>query len=175
MLDTNGKSITGPSGERVPVMEGVRFAFTANSNGNGDSTGKYSARRMDTSMLDRMGHKIQASYMDWEEEASVLRSKFPALAESIPTLFDELGECVKVLRQALEGTHSQYDLEGEFTHRSLLLICDAADMEHFTFGEAAPLGRAFETWINGLDDDNRLIARRLIDPHITGGAFGKKN
>ena len=175
MLDTNGKSITGPSGERVPVMEGVRFAFTANSNGNGDSTGKYSARRMDTSMLDRMGHKIQASYMDWEEEASVLRSKFPALAESIPTLFDELGGCVKVLRQALEGTHSQYDLEGEFTHRSLLLICDAADMEHFTFGEAAPLGRAFETWVNGLDDDNRLIARRLIDPHITGGAFGKKN
>jgi predicted transcriptional regulator len=173
MLDTDDKSVIGPTGGRAALFPGTMFGFTANSNGSGDHTGRFSSNVMDASITDRMGEFVRAHYMDWAEEEKILRSKFPLLNEEHPQMFAELGDCVKSLREAIDGSHTQYELDGQLTHRGLMVILNRAERKT-RLGKKVTLGRAFEAWLQRLDEDNQLIARRLIDPHCTGGAFGKK-
>lgn len=174
IIDTTAGAIQPPTGgAAVPVLPGTQFAFTANSCGTGDSTGRSSARNMDDSMLDRMGEFVLAHYMDWGDESDILRAKFPVLAEKAPNLFVELGSAVANIRKAISGDHDTYELEARLTHRSLTTICKRAD-RLVRRGKVSPdkaLKAGFRAWLNSMDEDNQLIAKRLIDAVVSGGAF----
>ena len=174
MLDTTAKRVSGPTGRAFPIMPGTKFAFTANSCGSGDDTGRLSSRAMDSSLLDRMGAFVEATYMDWSEESEILRAKFPQVNEVAPKVFDELGLAVANLRKAMDGSHDEYDLEGELTHRGICEILKACNRKVALNNGKAPnnlLKLGFKVWLKRLDRDNQLIAKRLIDAVITGGAF----
>ena len=172
MLDTTSKRLVGPTGEVHTILPGTRFAFTANSCGSGDDTGRMSSRAMDASLLDRMGAFVEAHYMDWSDEADILRSKFPEVAAAAPLLFDELGQAVSNIRKAIDGTHDSYEIEGDLTHRGICEILRACTRKH---RRGTPVDRllktGFRVWLARLDRDNRLVAKRLIDACVTGGAF----
>lgn len=171
LTDSISGRILGPDGEMVPLVEGVQFVCTANSCGTGDARGRMaSANPMDASILDRLGRKIEAHYMHWDDESKILRSKFPEIAERCPEVFDQLGKATKAVRKAIENE----DIYAEFTHRGLCeVLAEVEDILHFG-GDKVPnkiLNRGFRAWLDGLDADSRHETQRLIDSHIEGGAL----
>jgi hypothetical protein len=138
-----------------------------------------SANPMDASILDRLGRKIQAEYLDWADEGRVLMSKFPLLAEKTPGIFfDQRGEIGSLGRatEALREAVFRGNLFAEFTHRGLCeILSECEDILRFRYpGKDAPsnlLRLGFRAWVEGLDPDTQLEARRVIDPHIKGGAL----
>jgi len=171
LTDSISGRILGPSGEMVPLFEGTQFVCTANSCGTGDARGRMaSANPMDASILDRLGRKIEASYMHWDDEGVILRNKFPVVAERCPEVFDQLGNATKAIRSSID----KEDIYAEFTHRGLCeVLAEADDILHYSEGRvpAHLLKKAFHAWLDGLDADNRFEAKRLIDSHIVGGSM----
>jgi MoxR-like ATPase len=171
LTDSISGRILGPSGEMVPLFPGTQFVCTANSCGTGDARGRMaSANPIDASILDRLGRKVEATYMHWDDESVILRNKFPIVAERAPALFDQLGNATRAVRNSIE----KEDIYSEFTHRGLCeILAEADDILHFA-GNRTPanlLKKSFHAWLDGLDADNRGEAKRLIDSHITGGTF----
>jgi hypothetical protein len=170
LTDSISGRILGPNGEMVELIEGVQFVCTANSCGTGDARGRMaSANPMDASILDRLGRKIEAAYLHWDDESTILRGKFPTVVERCDEVFDQLGNATKAVRKAIENE----DIYAEFTHRGLCeVLSEVDDLLHFG-GSTVPkniLKKAFYAWLDGLDSDSRLEAKRLIDAHIDGGA-----
>jgi hypothetical protein len=184
LTDSIEGRILGPDGKTVKLISGIQFVCTANSCGSGDARGRMaSANVMDASIMDRLGQKIEAVHLDWADECGILRAKYPDLASSAPWLFEgptaadgtaspgELGNACAALRDAIASE----EVYAEFSHRG---ICDvlnrASDIMFFKRNAKAPknlLAQAFLVWLEGLPADDRLAAKRLIDPHVGGGAF----
>ncbi len=182
LTDSISGRIMDPHGKMVPLIKGTQFVCTANSCGTGDSRGRMaSANPMDASILDRLGRKIQAEYLDWADEGKVLAAKFPLLAERAPGIFftptgehGMLGKATEALREAI----GRGNLFAEFTHRGLCeVLSECEDIVRFRYSnKAVPqnlLKLGFRAWIEGLDEDSQLEARRAIDPHIAGGALSE--
>lgn len=180
LTDSISGRIMDPSGKMVPIVEGTQFVCTANSCGSGDSRGRMaSANPMDASILDRLGRKIQAEYLDWTDEGKILKELFPLVAGKCPGIFfgpngenGPLGRATEALREAV----SRGNLFAEFTLRGLCeILSECEDILRFRFSnKEAPanlLKLGFRAWVEGLDSDTQLEARRLIDPHIKGGAL----
>jgi hypothetical protein len=169
VLDTTSKRIVGPTGEVSSILPGTRFAFTANSCGTGDDTGRMSSQAMDASLLDRMGRFVEFVHMVWEDECRILRGKFPVLLERCPELLDQLGFATNAIREGIKNR----TLYAEFTHRGLCEVlgeCD--DLIWAARGDSVPanlLKNGFKAWLHRLDPDQRLVAKRLIDAGIAGG------
>jgi len=177
MLDTTSKRLVGPTGEVHTLFPGTRFAFTANSCGTGDVDGRMSSRAMDASLLDRMGRFVEAAYLDWKDEGAILRAKFADLAGKAPLIFDELGAATVAIRAAISG-ESTVDIEADLTHRGLCEILAECDDVLWMAGGTVPKGllkKGFKAWLDRLDPDNRLIAKSLIDAHVTGGVFADED
>jgi MoxR-like ATPase len=168
LTDSISGRILGPDGRMVPILAGTQFICTANSCGTGDSRGRMtSANPIDASIMDRLGRAIEFTYLHWDDESAVLREKFPMLAQEHPEIFTQLQGCCDVLRKAIRDE----EIFAEFTHRG---ICDvlAEAEDRVRFGKKDKLlSNAFEAWLDRLDADNRLAAKRLIDPHISGGSI----
>lgn len=193
LTDSIEGRILSPEGKTVPLIPGVQFVCTANSCGSGDARGRMaSAGVMDASIVNRLGMKIEAAYLHWEDEARVLRGKFPDLAASAPWLFEgpvgsdssdtktfgkatpgEIGKATAALRDAIDSE----DIYCEFTHRDLVNILERAeDILYFKRGNKVPknlLAAAFSVWLEGLQNDERLAAKRLVDPHVGAGSFSE--
>ena len=136
-----------------------------------------SSRAMDASLLDRMGRFVEAEYLDWKDEGAILRSKFADLASKAPALFDELGSATGAIRLAIKG-ESTVDLEADLTHRGLCEILAECDDLLWLANGTVPKGllkKGFRAWLDRLDPDNRLIAKSLIDAHVTGGVFADED
>lgn len=184
LTDSISGRILGPDGRMQELItddfgQRPQFSFTANSCGTGDERGRMtSASPIDASILDRLGRKIQAHYMDWEDEVEILRAKYPRLSEMYPEdtkngLFDQLGRVTKSLRDAID----KQEIYAEFTHRGLCEILNECDdiVEYTPVGRKVPdnlLKRGMRAWLDGLESDAQFEARRLADPHMTGGALG---
>ena len=180
LTDSISGRILSPTGEMVPILRGTQFVATANSCGSGDSRGRMaSAQTMDASVLDRFVRKFRGEYMDWEDEGKVLLNKYPLLAQLAPWIFftpegkpGELGNATKAIREAVDrGT-----LYCEFTMRGLDgILQECEDIIRFRHGgKTAPsnlLKHGFRAWLDGLDEDTQLEARRTVDPHVGGGAL----
>jgi MoxR-like ATPase len=184
LTDSISGRIMDPHGKMVPLVKGTQFVCTANSCGTGDSRGRMaSANPMDASILDRLGRKIQAEYLDWADEGKVLASKFPLLAERAPDIFftpsgeaGMLGKASDSLREAI----ARGNLFAEFTHRGLCeVLSECEDIVRFRYSNKQVPGNllklGFRAWIEGLDEDSQLEARRAIDPHIKGGALSNED
>lgn len=175
LTDSISGRILDPHGKMVPLFKddegnGVAFACSANSCGTGDSRGRMgSAKPIDASIFDRLGRKIEAEYLDWEDEGAILKRKFPVVAQRAPVIFDQLGRAVMVVRSAIQ----KQAIYAELTHRGLCdILAEAEDILHFSQG-AVPknlLQQAVCAWLDGLEPDTKVAAKRLMDPHIAGGA-----
>jgi len=179
LTDSISGRILGPDGGMVPLFPGTQFICTANSCGTGDARGRMgSANPIDASIMDRLGRKMEAKYMDWVDEGKILRAKYPGVAAADPSIFSDssekklgqLGHATASLRKAIDNE----DLYAEFTHRSLCAILDECeDVLHYS--ATTPdnlLKHGMRAWLEGLDSESRLTANRLIDPHLKGGALG---
>ena len=170
LMDSTQGRIVGPEGEVVNVFPGTQFVATANTNGSGDDRGRMvSAGCLDASILDRFDSAVQFSYLHWDDEVIVVREKFPELAEKAPEFIEQVGNATRALREAIDKD----ELYAEFSHRAVCSVLSRAErMLRRDDSMPAKFGaRAFRAWTHKLDADNRLIARRLIDPHLSGGAL----
>jgi len=160
--------VPGPAGKVYKVFGGTIIAATGNTAGGGDERGRMiSANPLDASLLERFQRKIQFHYMSWEDEGPVVRAKFGPLFQRFPTAEHKCREVTKALRDAVVND----DIHGEFSHRALCnILSHASDIVEENQGKALPknlLGVASRVWMDGLpDEDNRLAAKRLIDPHF---------
>jgi len=170
LTDSIEGRILDPHGKMVPLMPGTQFVCTANSCGSGDARGRMaSSNPMDASILDRLGRKVQAAYMDWSDEVQVLRAKFPRVLEMAPGVFDQLGNATEALRKAIEAE----EIYAEFTHRGLCeVLSECDDILSFGGSPTGLLKKGFRSWMDGLDADTQLTAKRLVSPHLKDGAFG---
>jgi len=163
--------IQGPTGAVHRVMPGTRVVATANTSGSGDSRGRcISANPIDASILDRFERTFEFHWMDWQDEEPIVRAKFPVLVDRAPWAFGAMGKATKAIRAAIAGD----ELYAEFSHRALcqvlghaqdLLVCSAG-----TKVSAKLLKKASRVWLDKLpDEEARLAARKLMDPHLKGG------
>lgn len=173
ILDSIEGRLMGPEGVSYPVLKGTIFAFTANSAGSGDIRGRcISANPIDASLLDRIERKFEFHYMDWADEEPIVRDKFPLVVERAAAILPAVGKITGLLRDAVEKN----EIYCEFTHRALCAILGhAEDILFCADSRKAPanlLRKAIRAWIDGLPDpDTREAARKIIDPHLTGGAL----
>ena len=168
--------VDGPAGVTYRVLPGTRVVATANTAGSGDDRGRMiSANPIDASLLDRFDRKFQFHWMDWIDEETILRAKFPILNQRHPTIFTTVGLVTVALRKAILGG----DLYAEFSHRGVcsilghaqdLLVCNPNG--HV---QAKLLKLASRAWLDGLpDQENRDAAIKIMGPHIPGMLEGEE-
>jgi hypothetical protein len=112
--------------------------------------------------------------MDWKDEGPIVRSKFPLLAQRCPQMFDQVGKSTSALRDAI---HKE-TLYAEFSHRAVCSwLGHAEDIVAMTGDVPKDLARrAARAFLDKMpDDETRLAAERLIDPHIKGGVVGVRD
>lgn len=169
ILDSISGRVEGPGGKVYKVFSGTQVIVTANTAGGGDTRGRMvSSNVIDASILDRFERKYEFHWMDWADEGEIVKAKFPLLAERCPSLFDQVGKATAQLRDAI---HKE-ELYAEFSHRgvcSWLGHCE--DIVAITGKVPKDLAtRGARAFLDGLpDQETRLHAQRLIDPHIKGG------
>ena len=160
--------VDGPAGRIYKVLPGTLIVATANTAGGGDERGRMiSANPLDASLLDRFERKIMFHYMSWDDEGPVVRAKFADFFTKFTTAEGKCREVTKALRDAVK----QGELHAEFSHRALChILSHASDIVEANTNRALPanlLGVAARVWVDGLpDEENRLAARRLMDPHF---------
>ena len=171
LLDTTSGRITGPTGDVFTILPGTRFAFTANSCGTGDATGRMSSQAMDASMLDRMGRFVEFDYMAWADEEAILRGKFPTVVEADSDLLTQLGGAVTAVRDAIK----QGTLYAELTHRGICeIMMECEDLLDEAGGKvpANLLRKGLNAWLSRLGEQ-RLAAKALCDAAIKGGVIAR--
>ena len=107
--------------------------------------------------------------MHWDDESSILRAKFPLVAERQPEFLQQVGNATKALRKAIDRD----ELYAEFSHRALCAVVGRAERVLRVEGtwKADSAKRCWRAWLCKLDQDNSDQARGLIDSNITGGAY----
>jgi hypothetical protein len=170
--------VKGPRGETYEVLPGTRIVITANTMGGGDASGKcVSANVIDTSILDRIERKVKFTSMDWKDEELIIRAKFPRFVAKCEHLLPSIAAATAALRSAVNSQ----TLYGEFSHRGLCTwIGDCSDILDLTNTPPADLLRqGFMSVADGFpDEETRVQALTLIDPHLSGGALprdGRRN
>ena len=172
ILDTIEGRVMSPDGRAVPVIPGTQIIATANSQGQGDTTGRcISARAIDSSIMDRFDTAVLFHSMSWKDESEVLRSKFPKLFAKMPEALDTIGACTKALRACI----SKGELYMEFSHRTLCAWARVAEAQLKWKPKTKPanvLKDSARCWIDKLgDEETRMEAKRVIDPYLKGGAI----
>jgi hypothetical protein len=172
ILDSISGRVRGPAGKIYTVFPGTQIVVTANTAGGGDSRGRMvSANVIDGSILDRFERVFQFHWMEWADEGPIVNAKFPMLAQRCPGIFKQVGKATASLRDAI---HKE-TLYAEFSHRGVCKwLGHAEDIVAMTGKVPKDLPRrAARAFLDGMpDDETRLQAQRLIDPHIKGGVVG---
>ena len=121
-------------------------------------------------MLDRFTFKVTFSNMDPRDEEPILRAKYPALAARFSDLIPTVMRAVTAIRDAVEKDEIYMD----FGHRSVCNWMDAvsAEAQFYAGKDAARVMRAgLQDILAGCaNDDTREALKRLVDPHLRGGA-----
>jgi len=167
--------IKGPNGQTYLVMPGTRIIITANTMGAGDASGRcVSANVIDSSIINRIQRKVCFHGMDWRDEEPIIRAKYPLFAEKADKLLKHIGNATAALRKAINDG----DLYGEFSHRDLeTWVGDCEDILRFSPDPPKDLlKQGFMSYADGLpDEDNKMAALTLVDPHLKGGALERGN
>lgn len=169
ILDSLGGRVQAPNGMHK-VMPGTLVVATANTSGGGDTTGRYTANVVDTSVLDRFTFKVMFHQMDPKDEEPILRSKYPTLVARFPNLLTTVMKAVTAIRDAV----AKDEIFIDFGHRSVSNWMDATSAEaacNTTKDDAKVLRAGLQDILAGCpNDDTREALKRLVDPHIKGGA-----
>jgi len=175
VLDSIQGRILGPEGETYPVLPGTVIVATANSSGAGDTTGRcISANPIDASILDRFERKIRFRTLDQRDEEPIIRAKFPLLATDHPQVIPMMMNASNAIRQAIEKN----EVFCEWSHRALCAWAGAAEDLIKTLGTAMSvpnlLRRSSRVVLDGLPDiETRDLVKRIMDPHVLGGAVNE--
>jgi len=168
--------VMGPKGKTYDVLPGTQIVATANTAGGGDETGRMvSANPIDSSIMDRFQRPLEFHWMSWKDEKHIIAAKFPLFAERAPHLMETVGTVTEAIRKDI----AQDDLYMEFSHRSVCSwVGHAQDLLEFQSGNQRPtkklLMSAARAFLDGIGDKaNRLACKRVMDPHITGGAVNE--
>lgn len=169
ILDSLGGRVPAANGMHK-VLPGTLIVATANTAGGGDTTGRYTATPVDTSVLDRFTFKVTFSNMDPRDEEPLLRAKYPALAARFPDLIPAVMRATTAIRDAVE----KEELFLDFGHRTVSNWMDAVAVEAAFYGgkDASKVIRSgLQDILAGApNEDTREALKRLVDPHLKGGA-----
>lgn len=171
VMDSISGRVKGPAGVTYPVLAGTQIVATANSAGAGDTRGRcISSNPIDASILDRFERKVQFHWMDWADESKVVKAKFPLLVEKCPEVFSQVGAATEAIRKGIEAN----ELYAEFSHRALCSWLALAEDMVYGLGGKVPNGllkKAARAFLDGMPDDEAVtVCKRLMDPHLKGGA-----
>ena len=108
--------------------------------------------------------------MDIRDEEPILRAKYPALAARFPDLIPTVMRATTAIRDAVEKDEVFMD----FGHRTVSNWMDAISVESTFYNgkDAAKVIRAgLQDVLAGCpNEDTREAVKRLVDPHLKGGA-----
>lgn len=171
VMDSISGRVKGPAGVTYPVLAGTQIVATANSAGAGDTRGRcISSNPIDASILDRFERKCQFHWMDWADEARIVKAKYPILVEKCPDIFPQVGAATEAIRKGIEAN----ELYAEFSHRALCSWLSLAEDMIVGSGGKVPNGllkKAARAFLDGMPDEEAVTAcKRLMDPHLKGGA-----
>ena len=172
VMDSIQGRVKGPNGKMFRVMHGTQIVVTANSAGDGDTSGKYTASNViDKSIVDRFERCYRFNWMDWRDEEIIVKNKFPLLVRRAPWAFEQVGKAVTILRAAI----SNDTFLADFSHRATCTwLGNAEDILSFIpLKTQVPklLSLAFRAYGDRLQDaETRQAAYKLIDASLTGGA-----
>jgi len=172
VMDTTMGRISGPTGEVYKVLPGTVIAATANTAGGGDTRGRMiSSNPLDASLMDRFNISLEFHWMDWADEEPICQAKFPLLVEKAPYVFGQIGNATGKLREAILAE----ELHWEFSHRAVCnWLCHAEDIIFGLGGKVPPnlLKRAARVVLDKApDDETREGAKKIMDPHLSGGTL----
>ena len=169
ILDSLGGRVPAANGMHK-VLPGTLVVATANTSGGGDTSGRYTATPTDTSVLDRFTFKVTFSNMDIRDEEPILRAKYPQIAARFPDLIPTVMRATTAIRDAVEKDEVFMD----FGHRTVGNWMDAISVESTFYAgkDAAKVIRAgLQDVLAGCpNEDTREAVKRLVDPHLKGGA-----
>lgn len=169
ILDSLGGRVPAANGMHR-VLPGTLVVATANTSGGGDTSGRYTATPTDTSVLDRFTFKVTFSNMDPRDEEPILRAKYPQIAARFPDLIPTVMRATVAIRDAVEKDEVFMD----FGHRTVSNWMDAIRVEatFYTGKDGAKVIRAgLQDVLAGCpNEDTREAVKRLVDPHLKGGA-----
>lgn len=170
ILDSLGGRVQAPNGMHK-VLPGTLVVATANTAGGGDTTGRYTANPVDTSVLDRFTFCVQFHDMDPRDEEPILRSKYPALCSRFPDVLPAVMKATTAIRDAI----AKQDIYIDFGHRSVSNWMDATNAEATCAPKLTDGMKALRSGLQDIlskcpNDDTREAVKRLVDPHIKGGA-----
>lgn len=171
VMDSISGRVKGPAGVTYPVLKGTQIVATANSAGSGDTRGRcISANPIDASILDRFERKVVFHWMDWADEVKIVKDKYPMLVEKCPEVFSQVGAATEAIRKGIEAN----ELYAEFSHRALCSWLSLAEDMIFGLNGKVPSGllkKAARAFLDGMPDDEAVtVCKRLMDPHLKGGA-----
>ena len=178
LLDTDLKRVPLPGGEYAEILEGTTIVATANTMGEGDDTGRIvSARRVDSSILNRFQCKVEMRSLEWEDQHEILKVSHP---HSVKILEDhKLLPSLQKIVVAIQNDCSSGAIFAEFSLRDMKNILDEFE-SLFKMNARDPsksqsqsqslesvLMDAFQVYIDGLgqrESKNAVVA--LIQPHL---------
>ena len=171
VMDSISGRVKGPAGVTYPVLAGTQIVATANSAGSGDTRGRcISSNPIDASILDRFERKVQFHWMDWADEVKVVKAKYPLLVEKCGDIFPQVGAATESIRKGIESN----ELYAEFSHRALCSWLSLAEDMILGMGGKVPNGllkKAARAFLDGMPDEESVtVCKRLMDPHLKGGA-----
>jgi hypothetical protein len=129
-----------------------------------------SARVMDASILDRLGRGLRAHSLPADDEIETFAGLFPNIHAAHPQLIPQLIKAVGAVRQAIE----KEEIYAELTFRGVFeVLTEVEDLMFFrrTSDGGKLLLRGLQAWLGKQDNDTADAARRLMDPHISGGTI----
>jgi MoxR-like ATPase len=172
IIDSIMGRVQGPGGKVYKLFPGTQIVATANTSGGGDTRGRMvSSNVIDGSIMDRFERKIEFHWMDWKDEGEIAKAKFPLLFQRCPDAFTQVGNATGVLRDAI----AKDKLFAEFSHRAVCAWFGHMEDIIALTGKVPKdlVKRSARVWLDGMpDEEARLEAERLCDPHIKGGVVG---
>lgn len=185
ILGSSRRWVQGPQGKQFPVLEGTKVVMTGNTNGAGDITGRFvSARAQDSTLIERYHAFFEFSYMEWEDEVEIVRSKFPRFvreceaaeimvngAKKTVNMLEEVGKSVTRIRQDIAADK----LYTDFSHRHLCWWLMHAERRINHRGvEPDLLSRSAQVWLSRIGDRRtRMEVEKTLDALITGGVLSR--
>lgn len=169
ILDSLGGRIQSQSGMHK-VLPGTLVIATANTSGGGDTSGRFTASPVDTSVLDRFTFKVMFANMDSRDEEPILRAKYPALCARFPDLLPVVMKATVAIRDAIDKDEVFLD----FGHRTVSNWLDATSAEAQCAPQSKDWAKLLRAGLQDIlagcpNDDTRSAVKLLVDPHIKGG------
>lgn len=195
ILDTDVPRVPFPDGSFKEVLPGTILVVTANTMGGGDETGRMvSSRPIDGSIINRFECKVEMPPMEWKDEITILKSKFPDLIEDLEriTLEDKFSETeladfnflttLQRVTSSIRTAISKGEFFAEFSHRDICFfmkevqsLLDYHRENDNKFSLPTIFMDAFQNYVEGLSNSvMRAQAVTYVTPHMPNEGAKKK-